>query len=371
MTKVAVVTAFNPSNAGMYSVDLAAIQFLKSLNFKFSLYRAHVYRRRLPVFIDGTRLKYLKNQKPFEKADVVLYWGDFINNPVYAIEDFREREFFSGRSTEKYDALEKWKELFLLKGFSAKEQKVLSVSNNFQSASSALRDVGNKNHQEIVELFNRNFDAIFPRDPESTTEMQNTLNSPVSPRIECGVDAAFLVQDHHVGKLPLELKPGGYFTYFFGRSQINNADRILSEVSKATGLKPICLNKWLSLSFRGWDKDFSEMTTLIYNSAFLLSDTYHCCVNALAMRRPVIGLGQSVAEQRGTLGDYKKKTLFSMFDLSDYYIEQSVEGGDQMSKIVDHAKNYSRDNIIGSYFDTVARKTEAYRTSLVNELSYS
>ena len=46
--RVAVVTAYNEFNGGMYSVDLAAMDYLRSLGHRPHLYRVHWHRRGLP-----------------------------------------------------------------------------------------------------------------------------------------------------------------------------------------------------------------------------------------------------------------------------------------------------------------------------------
>ncbi len=374
MMKIAVVTAYNPNNAGMYSVDLAALQFLRPLNKKISLFRAHVHRRELPFYMDGTRLKFLRTNSALEKADIVLYWGDFINSPTYAVNDFRRREPWIGQSEEVRDALERWKDLFLLRNTRPKTRKVISVSNNFQSSDTALDQMSIKDRVEITELYRQNFDGIYPRDQVSTQTISRVVGKTSRPVIKCGVDAAFLVRDHKIGTQPLDLKPKTYFTYFFNRSKIDGSDRILLEIQRATGLKPIGLDKWFSLNFRKWDREYSEMTTLMVNSAFLVSDTYHCCINAMTLRKPVIGLGRPADSQIGTLGDFKKKTLFEMFGMLDTYVSLPPKGQDNqletvsMPRIIELAQHYKTGDMREDLYDSVIRQTETYRQRLIADI---
>lgn len=63
------------------------------------------------------------------------------------------------------------------------------------------------------------------------------------------------------------------------------------------------------------------MLETIASSKFVVTDTYHCAVNALTMGKVVFGLGLNQAEQSSTVGEPKKRILFRMLDSADHYIE--------------------------------------------------
>lgn len=60
---LAVVTALNPSNAGMYSVDLAAEQFLQSLGFDPVLFRGQTRKGRRRERFGAQRFRAVPNEK--------------------------------------------------------------------------------------------------------------------------------------------------------------------------------------------------------------------------------------------------------------------------------------------------------------------
>ena len=230
-----------------------------------------------------------------------------------------------GRSKELAPALEKWKELFLLRGFDKGARKAISVSNNFQSSNAVLETLPADDEDEIRALLDANLDAIFPRDPVSTAEVERMLGPNPRPQIACGVDAAFLSPK---SAAPAETAPE--FTWFFKRSKLSEAERgaLLGAVEQETSLAPRYLGDWLRLHFWTWDREYRQLIESMRTSRLLVSDTYHCCVNAMAMGKPVVGIGREATSQTGTLGDYKKKILFDMFGLSDFYVEIGEEGFD-------------------------------------------
>ena len=99
-------------------------------------------------------------------------------------------------------------------------------------------------------------------------------------------------------------------------------------MEQETSLAPRYLGDWLRLHFWTWDREYRQLIESMRTSRLLVSDTYHCCVNAMAMGKPVVGIGREATRQTGTLGDYKKKILFDMFGLSDFYVEIGEEGFD-------------------------------------------
>jgi len=361
----------------MYSVDLAAIQTLEPLGIKPSLYRIHVNRRKLPYYVADTRLRYLRWAKWLGRFDTVAYWGDFVTSPLYAVDTYRRYEAYAGRSRDPARALESWKAFCLLKGIRHKDMRVLSISQNMQSAVSTLKTLSAAQQTEISQLYRENFDAIWPRDPVSTKEAKELLigtsGSSPQPEVTCGVDAAFLVTDHLLGRLDSSLEPGKYFAYFFHRSAFKGLEGMLASVASATGLTPVPLSKWLNLDMRNGKRDYSEMTTLIENSAFVLSDTYHCCINAMTIRKPVIGLGRDATSQITTISDFKKKVLFEMFGLAERsYVSVPADSQalpqDSVDAIVHAARYHATGDLPIDHYALVEQKTEAHRSRIMAEL---
>ncbi len=79
---IAVICAAHRGNGGMFSVDNAALSYLKNRPCSFDLIltqtpdNASTKVRQRPI-------KILKDPKDLGRYTHVLYWGDFLNNPVY------------------------------------------------------------------------------------------------------------------------------------------------------------------------------------------------------------------------------------------------------------------------------------------------
>lgn len=362
----------------MYSVDLAGVQMMRSIGRPWGIYRPQIHPKRPPIFIQRAPIRRMRAPEDAQKFATVLYWGDFQTNPLYGTHDFGRREPWANRTREPEAVFQSWMRFCLLKGVDMTGRQVISVSNNMQSLDQTLDKLGPEIREEIIGLYRKNFTAIYPRDQRSTDEIEALLPETGAPRpkIACGVDAAFLVKEHFDRpKRPHDFVHQRYFTYFFGRSKIAGTEKLVRDVEEATGLKGVPLEYWFTLNHWLARSQFSTMTTLIRHSEFLLSDTYHVCINALTLRRPVVGLGRPAADQDSTIGDFKKIQLFGMFGLSDTYItfdpdaDGTDPGPEATSKITDLAKTFAKEGHRNDYFDLLTEKTEAYRTLLRNELT--
>ena len=361
---VAVMLAYNQRNAGMYSVDLAAQKFFRESGHKFNLYRA-LHGRYFPFLMNGSLLRCLQDREALKRADAIVYWGDFAQNPLYGTIDFHMRETRAGKRDQPLsDSVEKWKQFFLLKDFAREHRKVFSVSTNFQSANRILDSLEPESAAEIKQLLGQ-FDGIYPRDRESTREVREMVSSDWRADVRYGVDAAFLNREDGVQRQPV--KPTT-FTYMFHRSKITEAEEnaLVSAVAQATGLKPVHLADWVKLKFRKWDRQFASMTRELQNAAFNLSDTYHCLINAMINNTPTIGIGRAEAIQTSSVSEFKKRELFAMFDLSEYYFEfgSADLGPEVIEKVAALGKRIAKGEVDPDMYASVDQQTSQYREHL-------
>jgi polysaccharide pyruvyl transferase WcaK-like protein len=137
--------------------------------------------------------------------------------------------------------------------------------------------------------------------------------------VQQGIDAAFLL-DH--ARLGIKTNPcrDRTFCTFFGRSEIGGMDALVADLERRTGLKAVPVSNWFKCRWKHADRQFGEMIATMARANFILTDTYHLCVNALNLGVPVVAVGRQTNEQAGTLGDHKKKVLFKMFGLGNNYI---------------------------------------------------
>jgi hypothetical protein len=107
-------------------------------------------------------------------------------------------------------------------------------------------------------------------------------------------------------------------------------------------LTPTRLDNWLSLKRHKADEMFNANIKKIASSTFVLTDTYHACINAMRVGVPVFAIGRKSNGQEGTLGDFKKQKLFEMFNASQFYftIEENEDENIFYERVIDKIHNF-------------------------------
>lgn len=319
--KIAVICAYNPRNCGMYSVDLAASQYLKKLGKNFTMFTSQ-YKRRLQGRSWG-KLKFerLRSASQLKDYQTVLYWGDFVNNPAYGRGDYSWRDVHYGLSADSESAFKKWKELFLLDGVE-KPPRVFSISNNFQTLDDYASADNGEEVDSIRRLMKANFDGFYPRDSLSSDRLREFF-APQEVSVSTAVDAAFLLDPEELYPDLISIQETPSFAYFFARSGMTDVSSALRKVKEATGCRPMKIDNWLSMGRIRADATYHKALKTMKASSFVVSDTYHVLVNALNLGKKVIGVGAVSNRQEGTCGCYKKKVLLEEFGLGAYWCEFS------------------------------------------------
>jgi hypothetical protein len=332
---IAVITAANPRNSGMYSVDLAAKSLFTRMGYNHTIFVTQARRSRVSRYVPlfskynlsygEINFKFLKSMGDIsEKFTHIVYWGDFLNNPRYGRVDFSPRDVAFGHSRSNTDAFNRWADIF---GLSAGKPsaKTIAIGGNFQHSfdeteSSALRS------------FLKKVDFIMPRDPRSLENIKPLASS--TTNLAQGLDCAFLLPP---AALPTKAKR--YFCYEFGRSSLKDVDKLISTIENTTGLQAMRLSQWLNLKERNAKTVFRQQREALLSAQFVITDIYHLSINSIQCGVPVYGLGRFDLEQTGTLGDYKKRILFSMLGLENYYFE--IAEGDEFaySSIIEAIQN--------------------------------
>lgn len=368
--KLAIICAHNPKNAGMYSVDLAASQTFSNLGIDFDLFVAQTalnrklrFLRKFGIYLHNKKLIYgdlsytsLKNPEVLKNYTHVIYWGDFINNPVYGAGDFTEVDLRWKYASSKKEAFSRWQSIFLPEFSGA--PNLASFGGNFQHDFEQVPV-----NLDLVKQMLSSFSAVAPRDDHSSQNLSNIASSdPYSIKVTNGVDCAFLQNK------PSHLDKQQHFCYFFGRSGFSHIDKLIDQLSKLLGLKAINLERWVSLNRDSAVETFAHMRAQINSAQFILTDTYHVCVNSMQSSRPVICLGKTAQHQDGTLGGFKKKQLFHMFKGSTFYIEQHNSTTDTqyykdvIAEIQKHFPELERK------FDTVLNSVRQQKAKMLSEI---
>ncbi|MBE0455496.1 MAG: polysaccharide pyruvyl transferase family protein [Roseovarius sp.] len=370
--RIAVVCAYNPKNAGMYSVDLAAQHYFSGKGCAFDLFVTQI-KRKLPGRIAnrlrldkilskhqrfGTlRFRLLYNPNQFDDYTHVVYWGDFTTNPVYGATEYAMRERKGGVSASYSAALHKWKALFALQG-GKPAGRVVSAGQNFQHD---FNEYGS-DFDDVFASIGACFDHILPRDPWSAANLLRTLPPSSACKVTPGLDCAFL--------LPVTERrsPRPQFCYHFGRSGFDRTAALVGAVEARSGLRGVALEDWFTLDPTRAEMQFTAMRAELAQARFVLTDTYHVSVNAMAMGVPVYGIGRHAASQTGTLGDFKKQTLFEMMQAQPCYFacaEDELEATFfQRVLAAVGAQEAMQPATADTVRETVSAHTAAFRTAL-------
>lgn len=310
LPRIAVVCAANGMNAGMFSVDLAAQAYLSSLPCRFEMFMA------APTRIDhdfgAGPMRLLSSPEQLAPFDVVLYWGDFLTNPIYARNDFTTMMIDRGICPDRAAAMAHWRRLMLPGDGVRPGQRIAAIGGNFQHDFPTL----DLRLMADMEALATRFDLILPRDDFSLRNLARFFDFDRLGRVRPGLDPAFLLP-------PLRRRPVRGFSFAFARSQLHDPDAL---VPALPGLRALPVEGWLRLRPKGAAAQLLAWRQQIAASAFVLTDIYHLAVNALNMGVPVILLANDVDRQSGTLGDFKKHALMRTLGLDDWLV---VAGEDQ------------------------------------------
>lgn len=330
--KIAVICALPPNrNTGMATVDLAAHAALPRLVpghevelFTFGSPSSYGYQ-------DGdlpyAHTDMLAKPEHFFASDVFLFWGDFIHAHAYWKLD---RGAWAGKAAEA--------------GFS----NVDAARFIFLSELSAdrLRDaivfgstiITNTAEDQADAGYARQFDRLFSG--AGAVLLRDALSaSRVSPlrggEATLGCDAAFLLHDDDLMLLDGFTPPTrrGGVGVFVGRSPgklptLALARAIAARLGTTCRWVPwLHTRRLLRVAARplGYDIPPEQPATgsllaQLASCRFVVTDTYHVCVNAWRLGIPAICIGAGAARMDTSLSDKKKEILYEMLGARSLYV---------------------------------------------------
>lgn len=352
--RYAIICAPHSGNAGMVSVDRGAEQFFEKHNANFTLFTAQKKRGN-----HMNKYRFLESWEDLRHFTHVVYWGDFLNNPVYGYVSFPSRSKRWGYQVSRPQAIKQWKQLFL-PGLSASQQ-IFSVGGNFQHDFTQRAD----KYPSALTRLEGGVQFVYPRDSFSVQNLSRHFTFDGMQKVKPGTDCAFLQSEN------FNLSDSGTFVYFFNRSKLESPEKVVEAIERKSGLKGVELTSWLSLGKNDWDRKFSRLKEQIETSELVVTDTYHVCVNALHSRKPLLGIGRETSKQSGTLGDFKKKILFDMFGIEDLYVAIGEKEGEETvrARIVDRLDSLLETQRVASLpYDLIDAKVSEFRARLTRDL---
>lgn len=308
--RVGVICAHNPRNSGMYTVDAAAKKFFSQKGIPFDLLLTQGRDQ-----IGGLQYRMIKDQSDLLDYDTIVYWGDFLNNPMWGLDCYPERP--SGKKGKSTTA--EWEKLYL----DLKEWHPLAKVHVIGGC--ALGAAKYLTTDSVLRTRYRRFiekaDTVILRDPMSF-DIVRELSPNQKEHIKLGFDCASLIKEFNPAP-----RKGGYFTHSFHRSLSKaEAQYVITTIERQTGLHGVAIN-WLNNHWprRAFHWRLAGQRKILRYAAFCVTDIYHLSICSMAEGTATICFGKPEATVNDTLNEKKKELLFQMLEIENRYVQWNPE----------------------------------------------
>lgn len=381
MKNVAVVCALPPErNTGMATVDLAAYAIIPTLvpdtNVTFYSYGKvgeYAYQEgELPFhYVDLT-----DRPEEYLNSDLIIFWGDFIHSRSYWEKDRGDwdKAATSGSLEKRREEYGKYIFLSTLSEEALKKAIIFGSTIITNSAGDMLDDFYRSNMERLLE----HAGGVFFRDALSAAKASPYRGLQASLACDC---ALLLEEDHH-RDLPGYVKPSersGVGVYF-GRTGSRLSMLCFAKVlARQLGEKDSWI-PWLHTRRRwrliarlfGYEVAETDVApgvllTQLGGYSYIVTDTYHLCVNAWRLGIPAVCIGKGSAVSEHSLADKKKEILFEMYGAREFYIfVENLRSFFGFSKSITQAKAALRNNrLSGEVSATIKRHVQTARLRLI------
>jgi hypothetical protein len=328
MTRTAIICAYNPRNCGMYSVDLSAKRFFEELGVAHDLCVTQG-----PTEFGKLRYRLVRSVAELRDYSAVVYWGDFLNNPMWGHADYAQREMTLYSAPSLAQGFRNWQQLYLEAGpHLTASTRILAFGGAFIGMEPFMED---RSIAETFGRFMRRTTAVIPRDPASFAHVAGW--SAPSSTVSLGFDCASLMTRRSPARWRLP-----YFAYSFRRSMSKgDARSLVLHMERETGLRGVRV-KWLTPRRSGpaLHAEFLVDLALMRHARFCLTDTYHFAVNSMAQGSLPLCVVRDEAAVGSTLNEEKKRLLFRMNQLDAALLH--LPGECHHPAQPDHLRNLAR-----------------------------
>jgi hypothetical protein len=353
MKKIAIICApphgeFNP---GMHSVDLAAFSFFHRNNFSeeidLQFYVLHDPEPRLKEFLfPQLPFKYqvfFNQLDELYQSDLIIYWGDFFHNAPFN-RGLSRRLVHYGIAENENLAMEIIQKHFFLSEapMEVLNKTVVFGSNYFINGA---KDMLNETFKDNSVRFFSNIKRVWNRDMLSAIRMSHIKSDYTTNFL--GVDCCFLFENGFKSaaqnnsnwaqtwlKSIINKKPKA--GVFLGRmpKDLTLITPFVAELKQQLKVDM----EWIPWFWQNEEfyttirqhlpgvlinqefDDLMALYELLKSYDFIITDTYHLCLNAWKMGIPAICIGSGNSLLDGALTDKKKEFFFDMYEAQDFYV---------------------------------------------------
>ena len=417
MKRIAIITASTPSdtNTGMVTVELAALDLLETFSeYSFTWFSFPP----IPGCSDGPfqelakgkiKYRYLPDALPeIYDYDVIIYWGDFINSRTWLLNGGLSQAL--NHLSDHEDGLDVLCRCMLLKEAPDEVLKKVIIFGT-TVIPDTQNDLSDENYNAAFARLVKNAFRVWMRDPISASRVAQIRAKDEN----CfGVDPAAIFNHAALAVRRSQASPTNTIGLFVGsRTEVSeDFRRFIDEVSeecsatilwipwfkvvaqdnrrfveRIKGIVKLCMlrskrrrselairktwkSKYIIGNFMrrhagGDDREVVDLLRMVANCDFIVTDTYHLCVNAWRMQVPAVCIGLSqpnVDFSNSSLDDMKKIMLYSSYYANDLYLTPqrlSYEG--VVCKVASYVK--------GEHANAIAKRYTTHANNIRIELN--
>ena len=355
--RIAAICAYPEGlNTGMLSVDAAlpsALSRILSQGWKLDLFTIEDAVRVGPQ--EGPRhVEYgvLARRRQLLDYDRIQYWGDFLQSRRYHQRSVQRRGGLRWAVDQPEEAIRRVHRLLLLEDAPADLLRRVICFGNSNYINSA-EDESDARYMAAIGRLYTEARLVLQRDPYSA---QNALRyAPTRGDGLLGVDCAFLLRPGADLAWPRwqggGIQPGERrgLGFSFGRAMAGNpaaleaSRQLAQDFAEALGLEAVDLD-WLRPDRTDPLRGLAAKLEAINRCMVVVSDTYHCALNAWREGVPAVCIGLGLEAPQTTLSEKKKELAFAMLGLRDFYIYgEHVTAPDRRRRAVERIVPLLRD----------------------------
>jgi len=292
------------TNTGMVSVDFAFEYLINRFLQSHEIVRFCSWRHLQFESKDSMTYHRLYDIGQLENFDRIIYWGDFLHWLGYAKHDWHSKSKVLTPDLSDNEIQDLWYQLYLLENRPDLQSKTIVFGSTIYGLhADELSDI--RYRQALTSLY-KNAIACYMRDIVSAHYVQQLVPEKTQT---FGCDCALLLESNEfVTGYGFANNRNPYMVYSFVRSKANEQlIKFANSMADSQGLDAVDLS-WLTKG--AGIQTLFEKVNLIQQSQFVITDTYHCAVNAIRERKPTICFSRGAQHVHTSVSDKKKEFFF-------------------------------------------------------------